>query len=133
RTRHRARDRSRAGTDAAGHDDRLRRQPYQHSRRFWLAGVWDWHIGGRACAGNAVVGTAEAEDHADRRAVTTSRRSWREGSGAGDYRADWNRWRYGACDRVRRTGRARAFDGRPDDALHYERRGRSARWNDRTG
>ena len=46
-----------------------------------------------------------------------------ERSGAGDYWADRNRWRYGICDRVRGSGRPRAFDGRAHDALQHEHRG----------
>ena len=42
----RARDRSGAGTHAAGHDDHLRRQPHLHARRVRRAGVRHRHIAG---------------------------------------------------------------------------------------
>ena len=47
RPRHRARDRPRARRDAAGHDDRLRRQPHQHARRVRRARVRHRHDRGR--------------------------------------------------------------------------------------
>ena len=32
------------GIDAAGNDDRLRRQPHQHAWGVWRAGIWHWHL-----------------------------------------------------------------------------------------
>ena len=67
---HRARDRPRAGPDAAGHDDRVRRQPHVDARRVRRAGVRHRHQRGRARA-----------RHADP-AADASRARWRSPSTA---------------------------------------------------
>ena len=56
----RARDRSRAGADPAGPDDRLRRQPHRHSRRLRSARRRHRHLRGRARAGHPVPGLRSA-------------------------------------------------------------------------
>ena len=68
---HRPRHRPGAGLHAAGHDDRLRRQPHGHARRLRRAGLRHRHQRGRARAG-----------HADAAAVTSPRR-WSCASTAG--------------------------------------------------
>ena len=60
----RARDRSGARPDPAGHDHRLRRQPHQHSRRFRCTGLRHRHFRGRARAGHAMRFAEEAAQHA---------------------------------------------------------------------
>ena len=61
---HRARHRSRARPDAAGHDDRVRRQPHQHAWRVRRAGVRHRHERSRARARDAVPGAGQAEGDA---------------------------------------------------------------------
>ena len=61
----RARDRPRARRHAAGHDDRLRRLAHLHARRLRRARVRDRHERGRARAGDAVHGPAQAALDAD--------------------------------------------------------------------
>ena len=81
---HRPRHRSRARTDAAGHDHRVRRQPHQHAWRVRRAGVRHRHERSRARAGHAVPGAAEAEGdarqlhgHVERRASPPRTSRWR--------------------------------------------------------
>ena len=50
---HRARGRAGDGRHAAGHDHRLRRQPHQHARRLWRAGLWHRHQRSGPRAGHA--------------------------------------------------------------------------------
>ena len=57
---HRARDRARARAHAAGHDDRVRRQPHLHARRVRRAGVRHRHQRGRARARHADAAAGEA-------------------------------------------------------------------------
>ena len=64
---HRARDRSRAGSHPAGHDDRVRRQPHVHARRVRGAGVRHRHERGRARARHADAAADEARDDGDHR------------------------------------------------------------------
>ena len=64
RSGHRPRHRSRARADAAGHDDRVRRQSHHDARRVRRAGVRHRHHRGRTGAGDAVSGAAEAEGDA---------------------------------------------------------------------
>ena len=56
----RARDRPRAGRDPAGHDDRVRGLAHLHARRVRRARVRNRHERGRARAGDAVHGPAQA-------------------------------------------------------------------------
>ena len=86
---HRARDRARARADAAGHDDRLRRQPHLHPRRVRLGGVRHRHVAGARRARLAVPGDGAAEGaahprdrHAARRASTPRTSSSRSSSGS---------------------------------------------------
>ena len=62
-SRHRTRDRTGERTDAAGHDNRLRRQPYEHAWRIWRAGIWHRHQRSRPRAGDADAAAEQAEDH----------------------------------------------------------------------
>ena len=78
---HRARDRSRARAHAAGHDDRLRRQPHLHARRVRRGGVRHRHLAGARRARLAVPGDRAAEGAAHprhrhaRRTASTPRTS----------------------------------------------------------
>ena len=124
---HRARHRARAGAHAAGHDDRVRRQPHLHARRVRRAGVRHRHERGRARA-----------RHADA-AADASRARWRSpstatcppassakdivlaiiariGTGGG----------IGSVIEYRGCGDPRAVDGRPHDGLQHVDRGRRA-------
>ena len=58
----RARDRSRAGLDAARHDRGLRRQPHRHARRVRRAGLRHRHQRSGARAGHAVPAAAQIEN-----------------------------------------------------------------------
>ena len=58
---HRPRHRARARRHPAGHDDRLRRHPHGHPRRVRRAGLRHRHQRGRARAGHAVPGPAQAQ------------------------------------------------------------------------
>ena len=62
---HRSRDRAGARHHAAGHDDRLRRQPHGDARRVRRARVRHRHERGRARAGDAVPRPAQAALDAD--------------------------------------------------------------------
>ena len=91
---HRARHRPRTRTHPTGHDDRLRRQPYQHAWRLWRAGFRYRHIGSRARAGHAMPATAQAEDDADPGEGFAPRRGDGERPGARNHRADRDRRRH---------------------------------------
>ena len=73
-------------------------------------------------SGDAVPGAAEAEDDEDRCERTAGRWRHGEGSGAGNHRADRDRWRDRIRDRIRRDGGAVALDGRAHDAVQHEHR-----------
>ena len=62
RAGHRPRHRPRAGLHAAGHDDRLRRQPHLDARRVRRAGLRHRHERSRARAGHANAAAIEAQD-----------------------------------------------------------------------
>ncbi len=64
---HRARDRPRAGADAAGDDDRVRRQPHLHARRAGRDRVRHRHLAGARRARVAVPGARSAEGAPHRR------------------------------------------------------------------
>ena len=68
----RARHRAGAGPHAAGHDDRLRRQPHGHARRVRRPGLRHRHQRSRARAGDANAAAIPAQDVRDSR----RRRSW---------------------------------------------------------
>ena len=69
---HRARDRAGAGSDPAGHDDRLRRLPHVHPRRLRRARLRHRHERGRARARHADAPAAQAEVDA----ASATRASW---------------------------------------------------------
>ncbi len=68
---HRACRRAGAGTDAAGTDYRLRRQPHLDAWRLWRLRLRDRRLGSRACPDDpdALAEAAEAHAHHDRRRV----------------------------------------------------------------
>ena len=70
---HRPRHRAGARADAAGDDDRVRRQPHLHARRVRRGGVRDRHVAGARRPGVAVPGDGAAESPADRRRRAGSR------------------------------------------------------------
>ena len=124
------RPRHRPGTrpDAAGHDDRLRRQPHGDARRVRRARVRHRHERGRDGARHAVPAPAASEDAADRRRGTPGRRRVRQGPDSRHHRPHRRGWRHRPRHRVRGRGRARADDGTADDAVqHVDRGGRPRR------
>ncbi len=87
--RHRARDRAGAGAHAAGHDDRLRRQPHQHARCLRHARLRHRHDRGRARARDAVPAAAQAALPRGRRSTAAWPRAsapriscWRSSAGS---------------------------------------------------
>ena len=72
---HRARDRARAGTHAAGHDDRVRRQPHLDARRVRRARVRHRHERGRARARDADAAADAAGHDGDHRRRRPARRA----------------------------------------------------------
>ena len=72
---HRPRHRAGAGTDAAGDDDRLRRQPHVDARRVWRGRVRHRHVAGARRARVAVPGAGAAQGAAHRRVAARSRRA----------------------------------------------------------
>ena len=105
---HRARDRSGAWPDPAGHDHRLRRQPHQHARRIRRAGLWHRHLGSRARAGHAVRVADEAAQHAHLGLRQAARGHDVQGPDSRHHPPARHRWRHGLRDRVRRRGGSRA-------------------------
>ena len=77
---HRPRDRPGARADAAGHDDRVRRQPHLDARRVRRDRVRHRHLAGARRAGVAVPRARSAEGAAHRR----QRHGWRRGVYAKD-------------------------------------------------
>ena len=129
---HRARHRPGAGADAAGHDDRLRRQPHGHPRRVRSAGVRHRHLARSSTCWPRRRCCRAAQDDADRRTGELARRH-RQGpdpghrSAASASAADRPRVEYaGAAIRA-------PVDGRPDDGLQHVDRGRRPRRHDRAG
>ena len=74
---HRARHRPRAGPHAAGHDDRVRRQPHVDARRVRRARVRHRHERGRARARHADAAADAAGDDGDHRRRRRARRACR--------------------------------------------------------
>ncbi len=131
--RHRARDRPGARAHAAGHDDRLRRQPHQHPRRLRHARLRHRHDRGRARARDAVPAAEQAEDARDHGRGRARRGRRREGPRARDHRPDRRRGRRAPGDRVPGRDDPRAVDGRAHDGLQHVDRGGRARRHDRAG
>ncbi len=111
---HRPRDRPRAGRDAAGHDDRLRRLPHLDARRLRRAGVRHRHLGGRARPRHADADAEAPEDDAHLLLGRAGQRRRRQGPDPRD-------------DRQARHGR----HGRPRGRVRGGDDGRASRW--RTG
>ena len=87
---HRARHRAGAGSDPAGHDHRLRRQPHQHPRRVRRAGLRHRHQRGRrTCSPRSACCSAarrrwqvHVEGHAAARASPPRTSSWPSSPGS---------------------------------------------------
>ncbi len=124
---HRARDRTRAGADAAGHDDRVRRQPHLDARRVRRARVRHRHERGRARARHADAAADEAGHDGDHRRRRSSPRRHREGRRARDHRRHRHRRRHRLGARVPRRRDPRVVDGRAHDGVQHVDRGRRAR------
>ncbi len=73
--RDRSHRRSGAGLHAAGHDDRLRRQPHFDARRFRRAGARHRHVRGRACPCDADADPEKGEEHAGCASTANCRRA----------------------------------------------------------
>ena len=80
-----------AGADAAGDDDRLRRQPHVDARRVRRARVRHRHVRGRARAGDADAGAGHAEDDVGRGQRRAARRRDGEGRDPRDHPQDRRR------------------------------------------
>ena len=124
---HRPCDRAGARSDAAGHDDRLRRQSHLDARRVRRPRVRDRHVAGARRSGVAVPGdgAAEGPPHRGQRAPRPGRLC--EGRHPANHpparRPGWRRLRL----RVRRRHDRAHDDGRADDDLQHVHRGRRAR------
>ena len=127
RARHRAHHRTATRSHSARHDDRLRRQPHLHPRRVRRIGDGHRHIGGRACARHADTAAASVQDDGGQRRRPTACRSQRQGHHLGGDRQDRHRRRAGPRHRIPGQCHRIAVDGRPDDDLQHEHRGRGAR------
>ena len=130
-TGHRPRHWAGAGPHAAWHDDRLRRQPYEHAWRVRGAGVRHRKLRSRARARDPVPApAAPTDDGGSRRrpprAGCNGERShpWRD-------RPDRSRRRHGPRDRVHGRRDSHVRHGRADDRLQHVDRGRGAGGNDR--
>ena len=124
---HRARDRAGAGPHAAGHDDRVRRQPHLDARRVRRARVRHRHERGRARARHADAAADAAGDHGDHRRRRPAGRRHREGRRARDHRPHRHRRRHRFGHRVPRRRDPRPLDGRPHDRVQHVDRGRRPR------
>ena len=129
---HRARDRPGAGAHAAGHDDRVRRQPHLHPRRVRRARVRHRHERGRARAGHADATAACGRARWRSPSKAPARGRDRQGRRARDHRPHRHRRRDRFGDRVPRRGDPQPLDGRAHDRLQHVDRGRRARRADRT-
>ena len=123
---HRARDRSRVGRDAAGHDGRLRRFAHQHARRVRGARLRHRHVRGRARARDPVPRHEEDEVDADRSRRRARLRRDGEGHRPRHHRPHRDRGRQRLHARVRGQCDPRPVDGRADDHLQHVDRGRRA-------
>ena len=126
RAGHRAHHRTATRSDAARHDGRLRRQPHLHARRVRRARDGHRHIGGRACARHADTAAAAVQDDGGQRRRPTACGGQRQGHHPGGDREDRHRRRAGPRHRIPRQRHRIAVDGRPDDGLQHEHRGRRA-------
>ena len=129
----RARDRSRDGLHAAGHDDRLRRLAHLDARRVRGARVRHRHERGRARAGHTDPAAVQAAvDGGDRRRRSPTGLQ-REGRHPGDHQSHRHQRRGRPRDRVPRRCDPGALDGGPHDDLQHVDRGRCARRHGRAG
>ena len=128
---HRPRHRPGAGHHAAGHDDRLRRQPHGHARRVRGAGVRHRHQRSRARAGHANAAAVNAQDAgAARRRPAAARRDG-QGPDPVPHRPDHDRRRHRLRHRIHRRGDPRPDHGRADDRLQHVDRSRRPGRHDR--
>ena len=126
--RRRSRHGAGAGPDPAGHDRRLRRQPYGDTRGLRGPGLRHRHLRGRPCAGDPVSAATQAQGHAGDSDRPPATRRVGQGRGPDHHRPSGVRRRHGSCDRIRRRGHPVARHGRPDDGLqHVDRGGRPGR------
>ena len=128
---HRPHHRAGAGRHPAGHDDRLRRLAHGHARRVRRAGVRDRDLRGRARARHPDARPAEAEVDADQLRRRARPRRHRQGPDPGHDRPDGHQRRRRPRRRVRRRGHRGDVDGRADDDLQHDDRGRRPRGHDR--
>ena len=125
---HRACDRPRAGPDAAGQPDRLRRQPYLHPRRLRRTGLRHRRQRGRPCAGHPDPAPAQAENHAHQLHRSAGARHQRQGHDPLRHRRARYRRRTRPCDRIRRPRGACARPRcAPDPVQPVDRDGREDR------
>ena len=127
----RAHHRAGAGLHAAGHDDRLRRQPHLDPRRVRRARAWHRHVRGRACARDPDPDPVQGQEHARQGRRRASAGRHRQGHHPRHHRRDRHGGRHRPCDRILRLGDRVPLDGRPDDGLQHVDRGRGARRHDR--
>ena len=117
------------GTDAAGHDDCVRRFAHFDAWRVWRSGVWHRHVGSRARFGDADFAAAVAQDdgnsHRGRRRFAARRDFKRYYSG--DYRQNRDGGRNRLRRRIYRSANSQLVDGRPHDDLQHEHRSGRAR------
>ncbi len=103
---HRARHRAGTGADAAGHDDRLRRQPHGHARGLRGAGLRHRHQRGRARAGHADASAAEAADDGSPRRGPPAAGRHRQGPDPVGHRPDHHQRRHRLLHRIHRLARS---------------------------
>ena len=121
---HRARHRSRAGPDPAGHDHRVRRQPHLDARRVRRPRLRHRHERGRARARHPDAPPAAPGHDGGHRRRRPARRRDRQGRHARDHRPHRHRRRHRLGHRVPRLGHPRPVDGRPHDGVQHVDRGR---------
>ena len=128
RAGHRPRDRAGARADAAGHDDRLRRQPHLDARRVRRDRVRHRHLAGARRARVAVPGDGAAEGAAHRRQrARCAPGVYAKDVILDDHPAARREGRRRLRLRVRRRRDRAHDDGRADDDLQHVDRGRRAR------
>ena len=120
-----------AGLHAAGHDDRLRRQPHLDPRRLRRARARHRHLRGRARARDPDADPDQGQEHARQGRRRASARRHRQGHHPRHHRPDRHGGRHRPRHRILRLGDRGALDGRPDDGLQHVDRGRRARRHDR--
>ena len=104
----RARHRPGTGPDAAGHDDRLRRQPHGHARGVRRAGLRHRHQRSRARAGHANAVAIATQDVRDPRRRPLAARRDGQGSDPLPDRPDHHRRRHRLRHRIHRQRRSAA-------------------------